>query len=116
MDDGRRIEATQMSEIERAIEPHARLAVLRHLAEAPGYCLPILVLRDLLHEAFMKLSMQRLEAVLEWLGKEQLVHLHRTAGVIGVEVRERGGDVAEGLAIHEGVARPLPRSGSFINN
>lgn len=36
MDDGRPFKTVELSGIDRAIEPYARLAVLRYLSKAPG--------------------------------------------------------------------------------
>ena len=87
---------------------HARLSVLRALAESAGYASNSAVLRDELERFALRLSRDQMASVLAWLEEQGLVSLDAMGRVQIATITRRGLDVAEGTAVVPGVRRPSP--------
>lgn len=83
-----------------------RLAVLRILAELPGYRSNSSVLGKLLDSFGHAVSRDYLHTQLLWLAEQELVGAEDLDGLLLVTLTGRGHDAARGLATVPGVARP----------
>ena len=91
------------------MEQHRRLAILRMLHAVGKHHLSELVLRSALTDSGHPVSYKRIRRDLEWLAKQKLVRTKELPGdILGVRLRRAGEDVALGLEIVPGVARPSP--------
>lgn len=97
--------------IRGALRRDRRLRILRVLHAAPGYVANEPLLRGALHAMGHAVAADRLRRDLVWLEKKGLL---KTAtggqGLLILELRERGADVALGLTHCPAVARPWPES------
>jgi Fe2+ or Zn2+ uptake regulation protein len=97
-----------MSYVQRVTED-IRLAVLQLLESAGGYEYNEHVLRAALSDLGRKVSSDRLRTELAWLGEQGLVRVTDVTDTVRVaRLTERGADVALGVALAPGVARPRP--------
>jgi Fe2+ or Zn2+ uptake regulation protein len=87
---------------------HARLALLRALADLPKRAGNESILADLLDSIGLPLSRDQVRTALTWLSEQGLVALKTPGGYHVAELTPRGAEVAEGRAPHPGVKRPLP--------
>lgn len=88
---------------------HARLAILRSLAEAPSHTANDSVLSMVMEQLGLPVTRDQLRTQLGWLEEQGLVRLSRpTDALIVAGLRERGADVATGRAHVEGIQRPSP--------
>jgi hypothetical protein len=96
--------------IDFAEHEHAwlRLTVLQFLDADPGYDIHEYRLSDLLASYGQGVSADVLRAQITWLQEQGLVELTAVAGAYLVRARQRGIDVARGLARVPGIARPRP--------
>ena len=86
---------------------HVRLAVLRALHDAPTHSANDSVLATAMGELGLPVTRDQLRNQLIWLEEQQLVRLVRPKEtMIVVTLRERGAEVALGMAAVEGVQRP----------
>ena len=89
---------------------HVRLAILRGLEDAPGYTSNVSLLKVLLQSVGLPSTRENTAQQCEWLQAEGLVELQRPAGFLVVIATERGIEVAQGMARHQGVHRRRPGS------
>ncbi len=88
---------------------HARLAILRALAEASQHTANDSVLSMVMDRLGLPVTRDQLRTQLGWLEEQGLVRLSRpTDSLIVVGLRERGAEVAVGRAHVDGVQRPSP--------
>lgn len=88
---------------------HARLAILRALAEASAHTANDSVLAMVMEQLGLPVTRDQLRTQLGWLEEQGLIRLSRpTDTLIVAGLRERGADVALGRAHVEGVQRPSP--------
>lgn len=88
---------------------HARLAILRALAEAAAHTANDSVLAMLMEQLGLPVTRDQLRTQLGWLEEQGLIRLSRpTEGLIVAALRERGADVAVGRSHVDGVQRPSP--------
>jgi len=85
-----------------------RLALLRALQNCVQYSAPVPLLRRYVQAVGHFTSMDRLEGDLFWLAEQDLVSCATTDGVTVATLRQRGADVAQGLARVPGVHVPDP--------
>lgn len=86
---------------------HARLAVLRALAEAVQHTANDSVLSARMEALGLPVTRDQLRTQLGWLEEQGLIRLSRpTDSLVVASLRERGADVALGRAHVEGVQRP----------
>lgn len=86
---------------------HVRLAVLRTLVEAPSRSANDSVLATAMGELGLALTRDQLRGQLSWLEEQGLIRLGRPSDTLIVAIlRERGAEVALGLATIDGVQRP----------
>lgn len=90
---------------------HRRLVILRFLAEQPSYTLNTSLLHDLVAlDGAVPSSRDQIEAAVHWLAEQELVHVEAEwGGITRVVARQRGLDVAAGLARTPGVRSPKPQ-------
>ncbi len=89
---------------------HVRLAVLRLLDGAPGYCANDSVLHQAVNAMGLTSTRDQLRGHLGWLAEQRLVTtLEPAPGMIVATLSERGGEVAAGRSFVTGVQRPAPR-------
>lgn len=98
--------------VRRHIEEYRRLVILKVLLVSPTYCVSEDVLADVLADAGVGASFDRVRADLAWLEEQGLVTIKSNDEDFGagnpVKLTRRGVDVARGLAIVPGIARPNP--------
>jgi len=89
-----------------------RLAILRILADLPGYRSNSSILHTLLQHLAHTSSRDDVRTDIAWLAEQGLVSAELIAGIDGlfdVGLSERGLDVSAGRALVPGIARPGPR-------
>lgn len=90
---------------------HVRLAILRLLAEAPGYALNSSILVDALDALGLAASRDQVRSEIAWLAEQGLASSDELpGGLLVATLTERGGDVASGRASVPGVQRPTPKA------
>ena len=88
---------------------HIRLAVLRLLAEQPGYSANDSVLTDAVRTLGLSCTRDQMRTNLAWLEEQRLVTLLKPTDTLTVAtITERGADVAAGRSIVAGIQRPSP--------
>lgn len=89
---------------------HRRLIILRFLAEAPSKTLNTSILHDLVAcDGAVPSSRDQIEAAVRWLEEQELVRVsEERLGIVKVTTRQRGLDVASGLATVPGIKSPSP--------
>lgn len=93
-------------------DAHIRLAILRLLDASPGYSANDSVLTDAARSLGLTCTRDQVRGHLAWLEEQRLLtRLEATTGLIVATISERGGDVAQGRSIVNGVQRPSPRGG-----
>lgn len=86
---------------------HVRLAVLRWLQERPAHAGNDSLLATAMGELGLPITRDQLRAQIAWLEEQGLVRVQRPReSVLVVSLRERGAEVALGLAHVDGVQRP----------
>lgn len=85
-----------------------RLVLLRLLAESGDYRANLYLLQTAAGSFGHTVSMDRLQADIDWLSEQTLVSAESVAGVTIATLTQRGLDVAQGRAHCTGVKRPLP--------
>ena len=90
---------------ERLLEDR-RLVILRLLGDLPGYISNSSVIAKLLSGFGHMVSRDYVRGQIAWLDEQGLVDSEDVDGVTLVTLTERGLDVARGLSIIPGVARP----------
>lgn len=93
------------------VREEARLQALRCLNDASDYTAPDMLLHDSLLQQGLTISLSGLRVELAWLNEQGLVVTQRPGGATGITIAtltERGSDVARGLSLVPGVARPRP--------
>lgn len=94
--------------LDEILEEHRLLALLRALQRAPTYTANELVLRDCLDRLGLAADLMVVRADLQRLQELSLCTLDGQGELVRVVLTERGGDVAEGRVLVEGVLRPGP--------
>lgn len=88
---------------------HARLAVLRALAEAVQHTANDSVLSARMDALGLPVTRDQLRTQLGWLEEQGLIRLTRpTDSLLVACLRERGAEVASGRAHVDGIQRPSP--------
>lgn len=87
---------------------HARLSILRHLSDVPGYSANDSLLLGLLQQLGLAVSRDQVRTALTWLAEQGLVENSTIASVMVATITQRGIDVAAGRAFVPGVQRPSP--------
>ncbi|MGI2326136.1 MULTISPECIES: VpaChn25_0724 family phage protein [Methylococcus] len=90
------------------ITEERRLVILRRLVQAPAYTLDQTVLTKALALEGLAVSRDRLKTDLAWLAEQDLIVGQQPGGVWVATLTVRGLDVAQGLTVVPGVARPEP--------
>lgn len=99
-----------MTSYREHLAQHLRLAILRCLAEAPGYSLNTSILRDAVGGVGLPASRDLIETEGQWLAEQgHATRAELPAGVVILTLTVRGLDVAAGRAAAPGVQRPAPR-------
>ncbi len=89
-----------------------RLTVLQLLADQPSYCANDAVLLPALIAMGLPCTADQLRGHLTWLDEQRLLTgMELANGMNAVTLTERGGDVAAGRSLYQGVARPAPKGG-----
>lgn len=98
-----------MSYLEDTFLPHLRLALLRLLAAAPGYCANSSILHQSAGELGLRATRDQVRTQLGWLAEQGLITtLEPTSGLIVATLGERGHDVQSGASTVRGVQKPSP--------
>jgi hypothetical protein len=85
-----------------------RLCILRVLAAAPGYEANDALLASAVEGMGVRGSTDQLRADIAWLDEQGLLGSETMGALLVVKVTARGVDVAQGLAVVPGVAKPRP--------
>ena len=89
---------------------HIRLAVLRLLQAQPSYCLNDSVLHEAVGAIGLPCTRDQMRGHLGWLTEQRLVTTSAAGtGLIVATLSERGGEVAAGRSVVDGVQRPSPK-------
>ena len=89
---------------------HMALAILRVLNRAPQYCSNEYVIVEWLATVGLKCSNTEFQQVIGMLEGEGFIEINSVSEISVLNLTKIGGDVADGLNIVEGVARPEPDS------
>lgn len=89
-------------------EQHRRLAILRLLAEAPGFTINDSIITDALNGLGIASSRDQIRTALGWLTEQSLLTQESAGGLMVATLSQRGGDVAAGRAQVPGVQQPSP--------
>lgn len=92
------------------VQRHARIAILRYLAEQPDYSLNDSMVRELLGQLAIAYTRDQVRAELAWLAEQGLVTIEELRDLQIAKITERGDDVAKGRATVPGIKRPGPPS------
>lgn len=90
------------------MDAERRLVILQALQQAPGYALRETVLMRLLQGERLAVSRDALRAELAWLADRGLLAVEYHDDVQAARITTRGADVAQGLTLVDGIARPGP--------
>ena len=97
--------------VEKHLLPHARIAILRFLEDAPRYTSNVSMLSTLLPSVGIAMSRSQITDEVRWLEAEELAEVVEAGeGFIIVTATVAGVEVAQGIVSHEGVQRPRPGS------
>lgn len=92
---------------ENTLRPHARLAILRLLEDAPRYTSNVSMIATLLPDMGISMTRAQIEAEVEWLRVEGLAEVETpTDSLVVVSATVAGVEVAQGIGRHKGVQRP----------
>lgn len=89
-------------------QEHRRLAILQLLKEDPDYSINDDLLQRLLAAQGYGVAMAVVRADLAWLEQLGLVSTNALPGVTVAVLRNDGVDVASGVSVVPGIARPRP--------
>lgn len=95
------------SYIEHIME-HVRLAILRHLNEAPAYSANDSFLYGLVNRLGLTATRDQIRTALTWLSQQGLVETETIASVMVATITQSGIEVAAGRSIVPGIQRPSP--------
>lgn len=100
-----------MSTAGNFITRNRRLAILRFLSEERDYAMNTSTLQSALRIIGHSVTRDMVESDAAWLDEQGLARLSLVEGtsITVLTVTQRGVEVAQGLAEHPGVDRPLPR-------
>lgn len=93
----------------RALEEDRRLAIIRLLAEAPGYQANSSVLQTALEGFAHRVSRDLIHTELAWLAEQGVVTVETLFSIQVATLTARGLDAAQGRTIIPGVKRPQPK-------
>lgn len=88
---------------------HLRLAMLRVLEGAPACRANSSILHSAVQDLGLSASRDLVRTQIAWLDEQGLVTSAAAGDLVVVTLTERGLDVARGLVVVYGVARPTPR-------
>lgn len=97
-----------MSTLDILHTENRRLEILRVLAADPAYQANDALLQRALQIYGLTASRDQIKTDLAWLKEQGLVVLDDMAGLYLAKLSGRGEDVARGLAVIPGIARPRP--------
>lgn len=97
-----------MNDLNTLVTEDRRLRILSLLEMSAGYVASVDVLHMVLTRIGHAVSHDRLGTDIEWLHEQGLVDTERLGGAPMARLTGRGLDVARGLAVVPGVARPRP--------
>lgn len=99
-----------MSDMQDIITKNRRLAILRFLAGERDYAMNTSTLQAALRAIGHGVPRDTVEADALWLDEQGLARRqHLDVGITVLTVTPRGVEVAQGIAGHPGVDRPMPR-------
>ena len=100
-----------MSDTKSIITKNRRLAILRFLEEERDYAMNTSTLQSALRVIGHSVTRDTVESDAAWLDEQGLARRSTVEGtsVTVLTVTQRGIEVAQGLAEHPGVDRPMPR-------
>ncbi len=97
-----------MSDYVETLSRHRRLTILRFLADSPEYTSNVSILEEVCNEFGVTSNRDQVITDLEWLREQGFVSYDGKGDFIVVTATQRGVEIAEGKARHEGVQRPRP--------
>ena len=99
-----------MGKVKEIFTKSRRLALLRFLADGPGYELNTSILHSALDAIGLKGSRDAVEGECAWLEEQGLVEVEKIDGttVVVARLTMRGLEVAQGQVHHPGVDKPRP--------
>lgn len=92
------------------VRKHARLAILRHLADSCEYTSNASILSDVLPALGLVMSRSKIITEIAWLRDQGFVNYDGDAGFIVVTATSDGVEIAKGITTHPEIQRP--RAGS----
>lgn len=90
------------------VAQHLRLLLLQTLAEAPGFVAPPAILKQVAGNVGIPATLDQVETELAWLAEQG--YLSWAGSGLPAVLNPRGEEVAAGLSIVPGVARPAPKA------
>lgn len=91
------------------VRKHARLAILRHLAECSEYTSNASILSDVLAGVGLRVTRSQVVTDLSWLRDNGFVDFDAQAEFIVVTATVSGVEIAQGVSFHPEIQRPRPR-------
>ncbi|SDY55127.1 hypothetical protein [Citreimonas salinaria] len=92
------------------LREHARIAILRLLADAPGYTSNVSMMTGLLQSCGIAYTRDQVAGEVHWLKEQGLLTIETPLGFIVATATGRGVEVAEGVVTYPGIHRPRPGS------
>lgn len=89
---------------------HRRRIILDSLRQDPDYSINESMLRSILREFGFSVSRDLMKTEMAWLVEQGLITTKEIGGILVAKLTNRGEDVATGVVVVPGVARPEPES------
>jgi len=89
---------------------HARIAILRFLADAPSYTSNVSMMVELLARVGISFTRAQTAEQVRWLSEQGFVTTEDHAGFTVVTATVAGVEIAQGIATHPEIKRPRPGS------
>lgn len=99
-----------MTDYAETIRQHRRLAILRHLEAVPDYTSNASILQSVLRGVGLPSTADQVVTELSWLREQGFAEFEGSAEFLVVTATRRGVEIARGMATHQDVQRPRPRS------
>jgi Fe2+ or Zn2+ uptake regulation protein len=90
------------------VSKHRRLTILRFLADSPDYTSNASILTDVCNGYAVRSTRDQVTTDLLWLAEQGFVTREERGGFVIATVTQRGIEIAQGAARHDGIQRPRP--------
>ena len=98
-----------MSDYEKTLSKHRRLAILRHLEACRDYVCNAAILQDVLNGVGVTSTRDQVITEITWLTENGFSSHTDNGGFVVAEATKRGVEMALGIARHPDIQRPSPK-------